>query len=231
MSEMVPLWTDFLHWPQHLQLDRDTVVHTESADLQSRSASSSSSVGDLHRVSNAATVAQAAAEIAGGSKASPLGSRGSGMAGALNRALGSAKKAVGAASWRRSHAGWVARPPHPVANHRQLLCRHTAASTWCEPGPPMVLAVRNSCSLSLLLHRCRPPAQAEARQVEPPQVQPQVQPPQVEMQQAAPATSIPATPSSQYSAARLEQLMLNEELAFRGEHSTPGAMLSWPSCC
>ena len=100
------------HWPQHLQLDRHTVIYTESADLQSRSDSGSKYIGDVQQVSNAATVAQAAAEIAGGSKASPLGSkasplgsRGSGMAGALNRALGSAKKAVGAASWRRSHAG------------------------------------------------------------------------------------------------------------------------------
>lgn len=80
----------------------------------------------------------------------------------------------------------------------------------------MVLAVWGSCSLSLLLLLCcRPPAQAEVGQVE----APQGQPPQAEMQQAVSATSIPATPSSQYSAARLEQLMLNEELAFRGEHS------------
>ena len=87
--------------------------------------------------------------------------------------------------------------------------------------PPLVLAVQNSCSLSFILHDCSPSAQAEVRQVEPPQVQ---------MQQAASATSIPTTPSSQYSAARLEQLMLNEELAFRGEHSTSYVMLSWASC-
>ena len=90
----------------------------------------------------------------------------------------------------------------------------------------MVLAVPGSCRLSLLLRYCRPPAQAEMRQIEPPQVQL----PQVEMQQAASATSISATPSSQYSAARLEQLMLNEELAFRGEHLTFNMMLSWAPC-
>ena len=136
-----------LHWPQPFQLDRDTVIHTESADLHSRSDRGSSNVGNVQQVSNAATAAQAAAKIAGGSKASPLGSRGSGMAGALNRALGSAKKAVGAASWRRSHAGWVVCAPHLVADHRQLLCSHAAASTWCEPCyPPWCLLCRTAAA-------------------------------------------------------------------------------------
>ena len=123
----------------------------------------------------------------------------------------------------------MGRAPHLVAvmdGCCAVMLQHTLGVSG---GVAMVLAVRDSCSLSLLLHFCRPPAQAEVRQVEPPQAQP----PQVEMQQAASATSMPATPSSQYSAARLEQLMLNEELAFRGEHSTSNAVLfmgSMPLC-
>ena len=131
---MVTLWTRFALAPA-LRPDRDTVIYNENAHMHFRS-DSGSNVGDVQHVSNAATVAQAAAKIAGGSKASPLGSRGSGMAGALNRALGSAKKAVGAASWRRSHVGWVGRAPRLVAGYGRLLGSHVAASAWYEPCPP-----------------------------------------------------------------------------------------------